>query len=41
MSLSPVMLLPYAWLVEKEPLSLRATVGTLVTVAGTGTMFLV
>jgi len=41
MSLSPVMLLPYAWLVEKEPLSLRATVGTLVTVAGTGAMFLV
>jgi drug/metabolite transporter (DMT)-like permease len=41
MSLSPVMLLPFAWLVEKEPVGLRATVGTLVCLGGTAAMFLV
>jgi drug/metabolite transporter (DMT)-like permease len=41
MSLSPVMLLPFAWFVEKERISLRATVGTLVCLGGTAAMFLV
>jgi len=41
MSLSPVMILPFAVFVEKERVGVWAVLGTIVSIAGAGAMFLI